>query len=93
MANIFERYWHYIRTRFSKEMDTFLLISIGVILGANLRYWVGTWADGQLGTSFPYGRYSAQKRKWMVVVDAAGKAIGLVDRQALFKAMMHQVEE
>lgn len=32
----------------------------------------------------------AQKRKWMVVVDAEGKAIGLVDRQALFKAMMHQ---
>lgn len=32
----------------------------------------------------------AQKRKWMVVVDAQGKAIGLVDRQALFKAMMHQ---
>lgn len=32
----------------------------------------------------------AQKRKWMVVVDAAGKAIGLVDRQALFKAMLHQ---
>lgn len=31
----------------------------------------------------------AQKRKWMVVVDANGKAIGLVDRQVLFKAMMH----
>ncbi len=32
----------------------------------------------------------AQKRKWMVVVDAGGKAIGLVDRQALLKAVMHQ---
>ncbi len=32
----------------------------------------------------------AQKRKWMVVVDAHGKAIGLVDRQALFKTIMHQ---
>ncbi len=31
----------------------------------------------------------AQKRKWMVVVDAEGKAIGLVDRQILFKAVMH----
>ena len=31
----------------------------------------------------------AQKRKWMVVVDADGKAIGLVDRQVLFKAAMH----
>lgn len=32
----------------------------------------------------------SQKRKWMVVVDVEGKAIGLVDRQVLFKAMMHQ---
>ncbi len=32
----------------------------------------------------------SQKRKWMVVVDAKGKAIGLVDRQVLFKAMMHR---
>jgi CBS-domain-containing membrane protein len=32
----------------------------------------------------------AQKRKWMVVVDEAGKAVGLVDRQVLLKAMMHQ---
>lgn len=31
----------------------------------------------------------SQKRKWMVVVDAQGKAVGLVDRQVLFKAMMH----
>lgn len=32
----------------------------------------------------------AQKRKWMVVVDADGKTIGLVDRQVLLKAVMHQ---
>jgi CBS domain-containing protein len=32
----------------------------------------------------------AQKRKWMVVVDADGKAIGLVDRQVLLKSVMHQ---
>lgn len=32
----------------------------------------------------------SQKRKWLVVVDAASKAIGLVDRQALLKAVMHQ---
>ena len=31
----------------------------------------------------------SQKRKWMVVVDAEGKAIGLVDRQVLFRAVMH----
>ena len=39
----------------SKDMETFLLISLGAILGANLRYWVGTWAAGRLGVSFPYG--------------------------------------
>jgi CBS domain-containing protein len=32
----------------------------------------------------------SQKRKWMVVVDSDGKAIGLVDRQVLLKAMLHQ---
>jgi CBS-domain-containing membrane protein len=32
----------------------------------------------------------SQKRKWMVVVDEAGKAVGLVDRQVLLKSMMHQ---
>lgn len=60
MMNIFERYRYYIRTRFrkvvlSKDMETFLLISIGAMFGTNLRYWVGTWAAGRLGTAFPYG--------------------------------------
>jgi CBS-domain-containing membrane protein len=32
----------------------------------------------------------SQKRKWMVVVDSDGKAIGLVDRQVLLKSMLHQ---
>lgn len=31
----------------------------------------------------------SEKRKWMVVVDAEGKAVGLVDRQVLLKSMMH----
>lgn len=39
----------------SKDMETFLLISAGAILGANLRYWVGGWAANLFGTSFPYG--------------------------------------
>jgi CrcB protein len=38
-----------------RDMETFLLISIGAILGANLRYWVGGWAASQFGSSFPYG--------------------------------------
>ncbi len=36
-------------------MQNFLLISIGAILGANARYWVGGWVAERLGTSFPYG--------------------------------------
>jgi CBS domain-containing protein len=34
----------------------------------------------------------SQKRKWIVVVDDNGKAIGLVDRQVLLKSVMHQTE-
>lgn len=33
----------------------FLYISIGAILGANLRYLVGLWAAQRLGAGFPYG--------------------------------------
>lgn len=36
-------------------MENFLLISIGAILGANLRYWVGDWVAQKFGTAFPYG--------------------------------------
>ena len=39
----------------SKDMETFLLISAGAILGANLRYWIAAWAGRHLGTSFPFG--------------------------------------
>ena len=58
--NIFDRYRYLLENRFrkvivSKDMETFLLISAGAILGANLRYWVGGWAAGRFGASFPYG--------------------------------------
>lgn len=36
-------------------MDKFLLISAGAVLGANARYWIGTWAAQKWGASFPYG--------------------------------------
>jgi len=39
----------------SKDMETFLLISLGAMLGANLRYWVGGWAASRFGAAFPYG--------------------------------------
>lgn len=36
-------------------MQQTLLISLGAILGANARYWVGVWAAGRFGVGFPYG--------------------------------------
>jgi len=38
-----------------KRMDKFLIISLGAILGANARYWLGGWAADRFGTTFPYG--------------------------------------
>ena len=37
------------------SMRVFLIISLGAILGANCRYWVGGWAAERFGTAFPYG--------------------------------------
>jgi CrcB protein len=36
-------------------MEKFLFISIGALLGANARYWVGGLISGTLGPSFPFG--------------------------------------
>jgi CrcB protein len=38
-------------------MDKVLYISIGAILGANARYWLGDWAAQKWGTAFPYGTF------------------------------------
>lgn len=38
-----------------RSMQTFLIISLGAILGANCRYWLGGWAAQRLGVEFPYG--------------------------------------
>lgn len=48
--------WHQTNVLFRNSTVTkFLIISLGAILGANLRYWVGDWAAQRLGSSFPYG--------------------------------------
>jgi len=39
----------------TKSMKTFLVISLGAILGANCRYWLGGWAVQRFGVAFPYG--------------------------------------
>lgn len=36
-------------------MEQFFLISLGAVLGANLRYWVADWAGQRWGSSFPFG--------------------------------------
>lgn len=40
---------------FKKNMESFLLISAGAVIGANLRYWIQDWVAQRLGASFPYG--------------------------------------
>jgi CrcB protein len=36
----------------------FLAISLGAVVGANLRYWMSRWAVRWLGPVFPYGTLS-----------------------------------
>jgi fluoride exporter len=36
-------------------MEKFLIISLGAVLGANARYWMGGWVAERFGTTFPYG--------------------------------------
>ncbi|GAB4527482.1 MAG: fluoride efflux transporter CrcB [Anaerolineales bacterium] len=36
-------------------MQKYLYLSLGAILGASARYWVGGWAAGRLGSDFSYG--------------------------------------
>jgi fluoride exporter len=36
-------------------MQTFFWISLGAIVGANCRYWLGQWAAKQFGAAFPFG--------------------------------------
>ena len=45
----------FLRKVNSISMQTFLIISLGAILGANCRYWLGGWAVQCFGAAFPYG--------------------------------------
>lgn len=36
-------------------MENFVLISLGAVVGANLRYWVGDAVAQRFGTAFPFG--------------------------------------
>jgi CrcB protein len=36
-------------------IENFLLISLGAVLGANARYWLGTWVAQKWGSTFPVG--------------------------------------
>lgn len=37
------------------ELDKYLWISLGAIIGANARYLISSWAAERWGASFPYG--------------------------------------
>jgi fluoride exporter len=52
MTKTLEPYMPFLLNR---STQTFLLISLGAILGANLRYWLGNWVAQRWGTQFPYG--------------------------------------
>jgi CrcB protein len=38
-------------------MTKYLMVTIGGGLGSLLRFWVGTYVSGRLGTRFPYGTF------------------------------------
>jgi CrcB protein len=35
----------------------YVVVAVGAMLGANLRYVIGNWAADQLGSDFPYGTF------------------------------------
>lgn len=46
--------WVFLRQR-SVTLQTIFFISIGAIVGANLRYWISIWAGQRWGAQFPAG--------------------------------------
>ena len=37
-----------------KDLSTFFLVGSGGFLGANARYWLGSWIHSRLGPAFPW---------------------------------------
>lgn len=38
-----------------RQLETFLIIGAGAVVGANLRYWVSGWVAQHVGQTFPLG--------------------------------------
>ena len=38
-------------------MDKVIIVGVGGFIGANVRYWLGAWIDGQFGLRFPLGTF------------------------------------
>jgi CrcB protein len=38
-----------------RQLETFIIIGIGAVIGANLRFWLSGWITQNLGQTFPFG--------------------------------------
>jgi fluoride exporter len=73
-----------------KTMQQAIWISLGAVLGANLRYWVTDSIANQLGKSFPYGTFIINLTGSLLLglfVAVAGKSAGLDPRWRAFIAV------
>jgi fluoride exporter len=44
-----------MKIQIGPKMSNFLLISVGAIIGANVRFWLSDWATQKWGATFPLG--------------------------------------
>jgi fluoride exporter len=71
-------------------MEQAIWISMGAVLGANLRYWVTDAVSNQLGRSFPFGTFLINLSGSLLLgifVALAGKGVGLDPRWRAFLAV------
>ncbi len=55
---------------------TFVAISVGAVLGANLRYLLGGWLSTQFGSSFPYATLVINVTGSLVIGLVIGSRLG-----------------